>query len=203
MAGSAIFKEAEKRRHGVTAIIRNAEKAKKLLGEEVDYIEKDVFELTKEDLVPFDVVVNAFATAPVKGYLHVDLAAKLVAQFRETKKPRLFFILGAGSLLDEKEELFVETIRKAPKSEEFIAIPENQLKELNFLREVDNVNWVGVSPGAEFEGGEAKIPKYGKDHLLRDSDGNSHTSSGTMASVILDEIENPQYHQERFTTIDE
>ncbi|MBM6613779.1 NAD(P)H-binding protein [Desemzia sp. RIT804] len=201
-AGSTIFKEASQRGHEVTALVRNAAKAQELLGKNINVVEKDAFALTKADLEQFDVIVNAFGTPPNTAYLHVDLATKLVALFRGTTTPRLFFILGAGSLLDEKDELFVETIRKAPKSKSYISIPENQLKELNFLREVDNVEWVGVSPGAVFETGEAKPAKYGKNHILFNEQGESHLSSGTLANVILDEIESPKHHQERFHVID-
>lgn len=202
-AGQDVFKEAVKRGHDVTAIVRNKEKAIQLFGEDANILEKDAFDLTREDLQDFDVVVNAFATEPQKAYLHVDLAAKLVAMFRETTKPRLFFILGAGSLkTGEDGHLFVEDIRKTPGSEAWIAIPENQLKQLNFLRDVDNVNWVGVSPSAIFEPGENKGVVLGKDELLVAEDGTSHTTTGTMAVAILDEIENPQFHQERFTVRD-
>jgi len=201
MAGSAIFKEAEDRGHEVTALIRNEDKAQRLLGQNINYIAKDVFHLTKEELEEFDVIINAFATAPDQAYLLVDLTTKLVAMFREDEDTHLFFILGAGSLLDENDELFVKTIEQAPNSEEFISVPKNQLKQLNFLNDVDNVDWVGVSPGETFEEGEATSAKLGQDHLLRDDDGTSHTSTGTMANVILDEIENPAHSKERFTAI--
>ena len=202
-AGRDIYKEAVKRGHDVTAIVRNRKKAVDLFGEDAKILEKDAFELTREDLDVFDVVVNAFATDPQKAYLHVDLTAKLVAMFRETTKPRLFFILGAGSLkTGDDGHLFVEDIRKMPGSETWIAIPENQLKQLNFLRGVDNVNWVGVSPSAIFEPGENKGVVLGKDELLKADDGTSHTTTGTMAVAVLDEIENPQFQQERFTVRD-
>lgn len=202
-AGSDIYKEAIKRGHEVTAIVKDSLKAQKLFGDKANILVKDAFLLTREDLSGFDVVVNAFATEPSKAYLHVDLAAKLVSFFRETNSPRLFFILGAGSLkTGEDKHLVVEDIRKLPGSEEWVAIPENQLKELLFLKEVDNVNWVGVSPSLIFEPGENKGVVIGKDELLIDSNGVSHTTTGTMAVAILDEIENPTYNQERFTVRD-
>jgi putative NADH-flavin reductase len=151
----------------------------------------------------FDVIINAYATEPFKAYKHVDLASKLVALFRETNTPRLFFILGAGSLkTGDDQHLFVEDIRNHPGSEAWISIPENQLKELLFLKEVDNVNWVGVSPSAIFEIGEKKELVLGKDELLVASDNSSHTTTGTMAVAIIDEIENPTHYQERFTVRD-
>jgi len=202
-AGTKIFKEAEERGHEVAAIVRNGEKANKLLGKDINLIEEDAFDLTKGDLIDFDVVVNAFGTEPETAQLHVDLARLLSGLFNEDQEnsPRFFFILGAGSLLDENDELFVETIRQAPNSEEFISVPEKQLKELNYLREEDELNWVGISPSAEFKEGEATEFKLGKNHILQNDKGESVTTSGTLAKAILDEIEDPQFEQERFTVV--
>ena len=202
MAGQAIYKEAVSRGHEVTGIVRDKVKAKEVLGENANIVATDVFNLQKSDLSGFDVVVNAFSAVPDKAYLHVDLAAKLVALFRETESPRLFFILGAGSLLDQNERLFVETIKTLPGSDAWVSIPVNQYKELQFLRNVSNVNWVGVSPSATFAAGEKHTPVLGKDHLLTAADGESHTTSGTMAVAILNEIENPSVFKDRFTVSD-
>lgn len=199
MAGTALYKESVSRGHEVTAIVRSKEKAVSLLGDGITVIEKDVFALTKSDLEGFDVIVNAFATAPAKAYLHLDLAAKLVGMFRETESPRLFFILGAASLLDESGKLFLDTLKTIPDAAAWISIPTEAYKALNFLRSIENVNWVGVSPSAEFVAGEATVPVLGRDHLLTSSEGKSIVTSGTMAVAILDEIEHPQFIRTRFT----
>jgi putative NADH-flavin reductase len=199
MAGTALYKESISRGHEVTAIVRNSEKAVSLLGNGVKALNKDVLELTKSDLEGFDVIVNAFATTPDKAYLHLDLAAKLVSFFRETTKPRLFFILGAASLLDESDKLFLETLKTLPDVASWISIPTEAYKTLNFLRGIENVNWVGVSPSADFIAGEATVPVVGKDHLLISSNGKSVVTSGTMAVAILNEIEKPQFINTRFT----
>ena len=199
MAGTALYKESISRGHEVTAIARNMDKAVSLLGNDVKVLYKDVFELTKSDLEDFDVIVNAFATSPDKAYLHLDLAAKLVSFFRETNKPRLFFILGAASLLDENDKLFLETLKTLPDVASWISIPTEAYKTLNFLRSIENANWVGVSPSADFIAGEATVPVVGKDHLLISSNGKSVVTSGTMAVAILNEIEKPQFINTRFT----
>lgn len=201
MAGSAIFREAQKVGFEVTAIVRNSSKAKELLGDNIEFLEKDAFELTKSDLADFDVLVNAFSTATSQAYQHVDLAAHLIRLFRETDQPRLIFILGAGSLYTgEDHHLVVEDIKKTPGSENWIATPENQLSELHFLQEVKNVNWVGISPGASFVAGPAADTiLYGKEELLADKNGQSETTSGTMAKVIAKEIQEPTHKKERFT----
>ena len=201
MAGSAAFKEAQAASLNVTAIVRNTAKAKKELGDSIQILEKDAFSLTKEDLAGFDVVVDAFSTAPAQAYLHVDLTAHLISLFREEESPRFIFILGAGSLhTGDDDHLVVEDIKKVPGAESFINTPINQLAELHFLQDVTNVNWVGISPASSFVAGDAaENILYGTEELLTDKNGKSETTGGTMAKAIVQEIQESSHHQERFT----
>jgi putative NADH-flavin reductase len=202
-AGRAIYAEAVRRSHDATAIVRSSEEARELLGADAAVLQKDAFELVGEDLTAFDVVVNAFSTAPAQAYRHVDLAARLVGLLRETTTPRLVFILGAGSLMTGADHhLLVEDLRKTPGAATWIATPENQLKELRFLQAVDNVEWIGVSPSAKFVPGKAAGVVLGRDELLIAPDGSSQVTTGTMAVAILDEIEHPTHQRERFTVRD-
>lgn len=202
MAGSATFKAAQNAGLDVTAIVRNADKAKQNLGSDIQILETDAFNLTKSDLEQFDVVVDAFATAPEQAYLHTDLAAHLVAVLRETDSPRLIFILGAGSSFVgnvEQRHYVYDDIKADPNNAAWQSIPENQLYELNFLKDVKNVNWTGISPGQLFVPGElATKILYGKDDMLFDEQGRSQTTSETMAKAIIDEIITPAHKQERF-----
>ncbi|MCM6765489.1 NAD(P)H-binding protein [Weissella paramesenteroides] len=202
MAGSATFKAAKNAGLDVTAIVRNADKAKQNLGSDIQILETDAFNLTKSDLEQFDVVVDAFATAPEQAYLHTDLAAHLVAVLRETDSPRLIFILGAGSSFvgnGEQRHYAYDDIKADPNNAAWQSIPENQLYELNFLKDVKNVNWTGISPGQLFVPGElATKILYGKDDMLFDEQGRSQTTSETMAKAIIDEIITPAHKQERF-----
>ncbi|TPF02649.1 NADH-flavin reductase [Weissella paramesenteroides] len=202
MAGSATFKAAQNAGLDVTAIVRNADKAKQNLGSDIQILETDAFNLTKSNLEQFDVVVDAFATAPEQAYLHTDLAAHLVAVLRETDSPRLIFILGAGSSFvgnGEQRHYAYDDIKADPNNAAWQSIPENQLYELNFLKDVKNVNWTGISPGQLFVPGElATKILYGKDDMLFDEQGRSQTTSETMAKAIIDEIITPAHKQERF-----
>ncbi|MGK4063405.1 hypothetical protein AB0Y39_04920 [Weissella paramesenteroides] len=70
---------------------------------------------------------------------------------------------------------------------------------MNFLKDVKNVNWTGISPGQLFVPGElATKILYGKDNMLFDEQGRSQTTSETMAKAIIDEIITPAHKQERF-----
>ena len=204
MAGSALVTEALRRGHTVTALARSADKLAKLpTHPQLTTRVQDAFALTTDELDTADVVIDAFATAPSLAFQHVDLAASLVAKLRATTTPRLVFILGAGSLhTGDDHHLFVNDIAKDPNAASFLSVPQNQLKELNFLRDVDNVNWVGVSPAANFHPGEATPYLMGTDELLVNEAKASGTSAGTMVVAILDELEHPQHHQTRFTVAD-
>ncbi|GMA70221.1 NADH-flavin reductase [Leuconostoc litchii] len=202
MAGSAVYQEAQAQGFDVTAIVRSHEKAQNVLGQEVKVLEKDAFSLTKEDLLQFDVIVNGFGTNPKLAYQHTDLAAHLIKLLRETNTPRIIFILGAGSLmLGSDNHLLLEDLKKLPDAASWVAIPDNQKRELDFLRNVDNVNWTGVSPGITFQPGEAKDVKLGQDYLLFDDQKESITNSGTMAKAIVSEISEPTFEKTRFTVI--
>lgn len=200
MTGSAIYKEALAHGQKPTALVRNATKAKQLLGDKAKIIEKDAFALTKGNLRNFDVIVDAFATSPDHAKDHVKLAQQLVDRAGETG-PRLYFILGAGSLIAGADgHLAVDDIKKIPGSEKWIAVPEAQKQELDFLKTVHHVNWVGTSPAMKYvEGPASEQILMEVDHLLKNDHGESITTSGTMAKAVVSEIMNPAHHNMRFT----
>lgn len=206
MAGQALVKEAVKKGYEVTC---NARDEKQLVSIQNQYPSirifcKDAFELTKEDLSEQDVIIDAFATAPKNAFLHVDLATKLISLLRNSKI-RIGFILGAGSLLVGKgknQHTAFEDILKDPSSESWRSVPENQLYELDFLKNVTNVDWFGVSPGLKFiAGGKSNDTLIGKDHLLFNQEGISETTSDIMAYTIISELEDKKHIRERFTVI--
>lgn len=205
MAGSAIFAETKNRGESPVAIVRNSAKAAEVLGTDAQVLSRDAFTLTGDDLRGFDAIVNAFATSPDLASQHIDLARHLVDTTRELgdDAPRLFFILGAGSLLaGEDNHLHVEDIAKIPGSEAFINVPEQQKLELDYLRSVEDVNWVGLSPQDVFVAGPASTPQLADDELIFASDGKSHTTAGTYAVAALDELQKPAHTNTRFTVGD-
>lgn len=205
-SGQAVFHEAVRRGEEAVALVRDSAKARELLGADATILEKDALELTAEDLAGLDAIVNAFATAPDQAHVHLDLARQLVeaAPSSEEASPRLVFILGAGSLINpETGRPFIEVLREAPNAEAWINIPEQQFKQLEYLRTVDGADWVGVSPQATYPAeGPATTPQLGTDALLTAADGESHTTAGTLAVAILDELQNPSHRNTRFTVSD-
>lgn len=202
MAGSAITKEAIERGLSVTAFVRNEDKAKDMFSDKATYIVKDVFDIQKGDIADLDVLVDAFATHDMsQAYKHVDLAARLIELVKDSEKPRLFFILGAASLETPDGQHLLDKLLKMPNNESFIDVPRQQAKEYDLLKNTKNVNWVAVSPSSTFKPGDATEFTLGKDKLLTNAKGKSEITSGTMANVILDEIQNPAHHNERFTAV--
>lgn len=204
MAGSAIYKLAvTKPELNVTGIARNESKAREILGEDASLITGDVFSLTDSLLSRFDVIVDAYGTSPDQADRQVKLAQKLVGLARK-HKIRLIFILGAGSLkTGEDKHLFVDDIAKMPGSAEWINTPREQLKELEYLETVVDIDWLGISPSAQFEAGAATEYILGKDELLFNEQQESKVTSGTMAEVVVSEILKPQHNRERITVVNE
>ncbi|WEV51838.1 NAD(P)H-binding protein [Lactobacillus sp. ESL0731] len=203
MAGSAFVKEAAKNNLEIIANGRSTDKLAKLKAEvpSIQTVAQDAFTLTKDDFGDCDVIVDAFSTAPAQAYRHTDLAAHLIRLFRETTSPRLAFILGAGSLITGADHHRVlQDIEQDESTKPWRNTPKNQYFEYQFLQNVDNVNWFGISPANLFVPGEkaAKI-LTGKDELLYNEQGESVTTAGTMATALVQEILTPKHHQERFT----
>ena len=74
-AGSANCAEDFKRGHEVTAMVPEPDRAARLLGPKLTVLAGEAFALTVDDLSGFEVVIEAFATAPAHAYVHLDLAA--------------------------------------------------------------------------------------------------------------------------------
>ncbi|HOA88521.1 MAG TPA: NAD(P)H-binding protein [Propioniciclava tarda] len=202
-AGRALFSEAVKRGDVPTAIVRDLDTAEGVLGEFGNYLNKDALKLTASDLASFDVVIDAMGTAPDDAARQVTLTKHLVELVRAHGGPRLVFVLGAGSLTTPDGRLYLDELYEIPGTASWIAIPEQQTRQLTYLRSVDDVDWTAVSPSAEFRPGPAGTPVLGKDDLLYGPNGTSKVTSGTLAVAVLDEIHNPAHVRTRFTVRDE
>jgi uncharacterized protein len=199
-AGSLILKEAVSRGHNVTAIVRNASK---LQDKNTAVIEKDVFDLTADDLNAFDVVVNAFGAPLGEEQAHVDAGHALIEALKGTKT-RLMVVGGAGSLfVDENKTVRVIDTPEFPDIVKPTA--KGQGRNLEELQATTDLTWTFVSPSAVFdvEGERTGSYQSGKDHLLVNTKGESYISYADFAIAVVDEIENPKHLNERFTVVGE
>lgn len=196
-AGKLIAKEALDRGHKVTAIVRDAAKVTEA---NVAVLEKDVFALKSDDLKGFDVVVNAFGAPLGQEHLHVEAGNVLIEAMKGASNTRLLVVGGAGSLfVDEAKTTRVLETPDFP--EMFLATAQNQGENLRILQGTDSIQWTFLSPSAFFDAEGARSGSYvaGKDHLLVNASGQSYISYADFAIAVLDEIENPQHRNERFT----
>ncbi|WCN37548.1 NAD(P)-dependent oxidoreductase [Aneurinibacillus uraniidurans] len=198
-AGSLIMKEAIDRNHDVTAIVRNAAK---LTEKNISVLEKDVFDLTAEDLQKFDVVVNAFGAPAGQEHLHVEAGNALIAALKGNLHTRLLVVGGAGSLFVDAEK----TVRVFDTPEfptEYLATAKSQGENLAILQQTPSITWTFVSPSAFFDPQGKRTGSYqtGKDNLLVNAEGKSYISYADFAIAIVDEIEKPQHVNERFTVV--
>lgn len=200
-AGAAIAKEAISRGHEVTSIVRSAVKVEGFKG---NILEKDVFDVTAKDIEGFDVIVNAFGAAPGNEHLHVEAGRVLIQAVKDAPGTRLIVVGGAGSLyVDEAKTVRLMDTPQFPK--EYYATASNQGKNLEDLQKTTGIRWTFVSPAAYFnpEGKRTGAYQKGKDHFIVNAKGESYVSYADYAVAILDEIENPQHLNERFTVVSE
>ena len=156
-AGTLIAREARLRKHDVTAIIRPGSAGR--LEYPYPTIERDLFDLTTEDVAPFEVVVDAFGTSfskPGSEYLHQTAIEKLIAVFEPIPSVRLLVIGGAGSLFTDREGTH-RVLEDIP--ENFRAVPEYAARGLEILRK-SSVNWTYLSPPKNFDAGGVRTGKY-------------------------------------------
>lgn len=72
---------------------------------------------------------------------------------------------------------------------------------LNTLMNENDIDWVFFSPAGVFDQEGKKTGNYrlGKDDLIVDAEGNSHISVQDYADAMVNELEKPAHHKERFT----
>lgn len=198
--GKLVLEESIERGHEVTAIVRNASK---LSSSNINILEKEIYDITSEDLKDLDVVVNAFGAPLGEEESHVKAGRALIEALKETDT-RAIIVGGAGSLyVDEAQTTKLIDTPEFP--ELFVPTAKGQGRNLKDLKASKGINWTFLSPSADFdaEGPKTKNYQAGKDNLLINSKGNSYVSYADFAFALVDEIENPQHKNERFTVVSE
>lgn len=200
MTGKALFHEATSRGHEVTGFVRNETRGKEILGDTAQLVVEDAFAITGEQLDQYDVVIDAFANHAEPSE-NLDLLTHLIHQTRK-HDVRMFFILGAGPLLQEDGSYVYDFLKTLPGAEEWVDEPRYGVTELQVLLSTPDVNWTAISAQNEYVEGPKTEYVLGKDHLMEASDGESHVTSGNLAGAVLEEIETPAFEMQRFTVSD-
>ena len=196
-AGKLITKEAVERGLNVTAIARGENKTAA-----DKFIAKDLFDLTKDDLQAFDVVIDAFGawtedTLPLHGKSLGHLADALA-----NSDVRLLVVGGAGSLYINKEH--TATVAESPDfPDAFKPLATAMAKALAELRKRKDVKWTYISPAGDFQAEGERTGKYilaGEDFTLN-SKGESIISYADYAIAMIDEAVNGKHIGERISVV--
>lgn len=200
-AGSFILKEAVTRGHEVTAIVRNASNVQ---DEKAAVIEKDIFNLKAEDVKIFDVVVNAFNAAPGEEHLHVEAGQVLIEALKGAPKTKLVVVGGAGSLF-VNEAKTVRVFETPDFPEAYLPTAVNMGKNLAELERTGGITWTYISPAGFFDPAGKRTGMYqkGQDNLILNTKGESYISYADYAIAVLDEMENPEHVNARFSVVGE
>lgn len=199
--GKLLVKEATRRGHHVTAIVRNKNK---LLDFNGNIIEKDIFQLTYDDIKDQEVIIDAIGvwTPEEMPLFHstLDFLSNLVSG----KPNRLLVVGGAGSLYVDKEH----TIRLMDTPEfpdMFKPVATNMGIGFDNLRKRNDVNWTYFSPAANFDAEGNRTGEYtlGEEEVILNKAGNSYISYADYAIAMIDEAEKGSHIKSRFTAISE
>lgn len=197
-AGKIIVEEALSRNHEVIAIVRNALNINK----DIRIIEKDIFQITRNDIYELDVVINAFGSKGNDPVLYQTTTSHLINIFTDCST-RLVVVGGAGSLYTD--ETLSTQVFETP---EFPAViyptSSNMAKSLALLKD-SQINWTFFTPAINFDSNGLKTGKYqiGFDSVILNSKGKSYISYQDYAIALLDEVENPRFIKKRFTAVSE
>ena len=198
-AGRLIVEEAVNRGVDVTAVVRSENKT---VAKNV--IQKNIMDLTAEDLKGFDVVIDCFGTWKVEDLPQHTTTSQHLCDILSGTDTRLLIIGGAGSLyIDKTHTTQVYQTPDFPK--EYLPTATAQANELTELRKRNDVKWTFVSPAGDFQAEGERTGKYilaGEEFTLN-SKGESIISYADYAVAMVDEATKGNNIQKRISVVRE
>ena len=198
-AGRYIVNEAVQRGVDVTAVVRgeNCSNTKQV-------IQKDLFNLTANDLKGFDVVIDAFGTWTDETLPQHSTSLKHLCDILSNTDSRLLVVGGSGSLYTNPEHT-QQLMDGKDFPEMFKPLASNMGKALNELRDRNDVKWTYISPAADFRADGARTGKYvlGGEEFFVNQKGESVISYADYAIAMVDEAMNGNHIQQRISIIAE
>ena len=196
-AGKLIVKEALDRNLDVTAIVRgeNRTAAKKVLA-------KDLYDLTREDLAGYDVVIDAFGAWTEETLPQHSTSLKHLCDILSGTDVRLMIVGGAGSLYVNPEHT-VQVMDGPDFPDVFKPLAKAQGKALDELRKREDVRWTLVSPAGDFQAEGERTGKYilGGEELTLNERGESIISYADYAIAMVDEAVKGNHIRQRISVV--
>ena len=195
--GKLLVQEAVDRGLDVTAVVRgeNRSAAEKALN-------KDLFQLTAEDLKGFDVVIDAFGAWTEETLPQHSTSLKHLCDILSGTETRLLVVGGAGSLYVNPEH--TACVADGPDfPDAFKPLAAAMAKALSELRERRDVKWTYISPAADFQAEGEKTGKYilGGEELTVNSRGESIISYADYAIAMVDEAVSGNHIRQRISVV--
>ena len=196
-AGKWIVKEAMARGLDVTAVVRgeNRTAAKQALV-------KDLYDLTKEDLQGYDVVIDAFGAWTEETLPQHSTSLKHLCDILSGTNVRLLVVGGAGSLYVNPEHT-AQVMDGPDFPDVFKPLAKAQGKALDELRKRDDVRWTFVSPAGDFQAEGERTGKYilGGEELTLNEQGESIISYADYAIAMIDEALKGNHIRQRISVV--
>lgn len=166
------------------------------------YVQKDLFDLTADDLKGFDAVVDAFGAWTPETLPEHSTSLKHLCDILSGTNVRLVVVGGAGSLYVNKEHTAqVKDGKDFPDS--FKPLATAMGKALEELRKRSDVKWTYISPAGDFQADGERTGKYilGGEELTLNSRGESIISYADYAIALVDEIEKGNHIDQRISVV--
>lgn len=193
-----VIAEALSRGHEVVAFGRHAENNTQAK----DYRQKDILDLTKEDLAGFDAVVDAFGAWTEETLPLHSTTTQHLADILSGTDTRLLIVGGAGALYVDPEHN-VQLFNTPDFPDAYKPLATAMGKALAELRERTDVKWTYISPAADFQADGERTGKYilaGEEFTLN-SKNESVISYADYAIAMVDEIEKGHHIQQRISVV--
>ena len=194
-----VITEAIERGFEVTAFGRSENNT-----EAQNYIQKDLFKLTTEDLKGFDAVVDAFGAWTPETLDQHSTSLKHLCDILSGTDVRLLIVGGAGSLYVNKEHT-AQVSDGADFPEMFKPLASAMAKALTELRKRSDVKWTYISPAGDFQADGERSGKYilAGEELILNGKGESIISYADYAIAMVDEIEKGDHIGQRISVVRE
>lgn len=193
-----VIAEALSRGHEVVAVGRHAENDTPAK----NYVQKDLFDLRREDLAGFDAVVDAAGAWSPETYPIIPNATKHLAGILAGTPVRLVIVGGAGSLFVNPEHTL--TVAETPDfPDAFKGVAAAHQQALDFLRTAKDTQWTYLSPAGDFQAEGERTGNYilaGEEFTLN-SRNESIISYADYAIALVDEIEKGGHSQQRISVV--
>lgn len=198
-AAGKIITEAMNRGFEVTAFGRKENNT-----DAKNYVKKDLFDITTEDLKGFDAVVDAFGAWTEDTLSQHSTSLKHLCDILSGTDIRLLVVGGAGSLYVNPEHS-AQVADSPDFPDAFKPLATAMAKALTELRERNDVKWTYISPAGDFQADGERSGKYilGGEELVLNSKGESIISYADYAIAMVDEIEKGNHIRQKISVVRE